>query len=161
MFIDDHTGTLFRNKMSLQCKPSESFDALLDNVNIFSTMVKIAPLKVQSKSCKYKAPWRNTTAVQLQRTECWKADDTKSKFTFITKYEKICYTFIINLYATLDSPFSPASPTITKFCSPPLTNPPTQLAPELVSAEKSNELAFFLITKMHNIRLVISISNST
>ncbi|KAK0135227.1 hypothetical protein N1851_028946 [Merluccius polli] len=137
-YINEYSTALFKNTMLPPPSPC-STDDLVDNFNskIVNVIDVIAPAKVKIISGKQKAPWRKP-----RKENAGKLNASGEKLNFIA--QETFFSNIINrntnnaqtLFATIDR----------------LTNPPTQIPPELLSTQKCKEFASSFTDKIEGIR---------
>ncbi|MPV02308.1 hypothetical protein FVA96_24225, partial [Escherichia coli] len=170
-YINEHTNVLFKNVISslpplIPCHA----DNLVNNFNskILNVIDAIAPVTVKTSSSKQKAPWRKAAVVTAQRRERRKAEriwrNTKLHIHHDIYKERLpAYnldlksareTFFSNIINNNTNKAKTLFETVDR-----LTNPPTQIPPELHSTQKCNEFAFFYTDKIEGIRRAINISN--
>uniref|UniRef100_A0A672KWI2 Reverse transcriptase domain-containing protein n=1 Tax=Sinocyclocheilus grahami TaxID=75366 RepID=A0A672KWI2_SINGR len=150
---------------------ADSVDLLLDSFNskVKNVIDDIAPLKVSRKTGRQKSAWRKSTAVQSMKRQCRKAErmwrKTKLEIHY-SIYKDSLRTFNVELGKARQSFFSNLinsnlNNTRTLFATVErLTNPPNQIASEMLSDSKCNEFASFFSEKINNIRKAISTSPS-
>uniref|UniRef100_A0A672SSK0 Reverse transcriptase domain-containing protein n=1 Tax=Sinocyclocheilus grahami TaxID=75366 RepID=A0A672SSK0_SINGR len=170
--INENTSVLFMEAISLTPSISaDSVDLLLDSFNskVKNVIDDIAPLKVSRKTGRQKSAWRKSTAVQSMKRQCRKAErmwrKTKLEIHY-SIYKDSLRTFNVELGKARQSFFSNLinsnlNNTRTLFATVErLTNPPNQIASEMLSDSKCNEFASFFSEKINNIRKAISTSPS-
>ncbi len=75
--INENTSVLFMKAISLTPSISaDSVDLLLDSFNskVENIIDDIAPIKVSKKTGRQKSSWRKSTAVQIMKRQCRKAE---------------------------------------------------------------------------------------
>uniref|UniRef100_A0A673IYN1 Reverse transcriptase domain-containing protein n=1 Tax=Sinocyclocheilus rhinocerous TaxID=307959 RepID=A0A673IYN1_9TELE len=170
--INENTSVLFMEAISLTPSISaDSVDLLLDSFNskVKNVIDDIAPLKVSRKTGRQKSAWRKSTAVQSMKRQCRKAErmwrKTKLEIHY-SIYKDSLRAFNVELGKARQSFFSNLinsnlNNTRTLFATVErLTNPPSQIASEMLSDSKCNEFASFFSEKINNIRKAISTSPS-
>ena len=171
-YINEDSNVLFKKAISLlpPLNPC-SADDLVENFNlkILKVIDVIAPYKVKTISGKQKAPWRKAASVTAQKKECRKVERIwrKTKLHIhhdIYKESLRAYnldlknareTFFSNIIKTNTNNAKTLFATVDR-----LTNPPTEIPPDLHSTQKCNEFAAFYIDKIEGIRRAINISTS-
>ncbi|KAL2083495.1 hypothetical protein ACEWY4_021268 [Coilia grayii] len=166
--INNGTGLLFEQALShTPSQPSDCADDLMIHFNSRMThiMDNIAPLKTKRVTDNQKAPWKLNPVVKLLKRECRKSERMcrKSKLQIhyqihkemlgkynleISKARQSFFSNIINrninnarvLFSTVEK----------------LTNPSSQLPPELSLVKKCNDFASFFKGKIDKIRLNIA-----
>ncbi|XP_062379523.1 uncharacterized protein LOC134068036 [Sardina pilchardus] len=166
--INDKTSVLFEQALSqTSSNLSDSVEDLLDHFNakMANIMDGIAPLKSKKVKDKQKAPWKQNPAVKLLKRECRKTERKWRKYKLQIHYDihkdmlrtynfEICkarQSFFSNIISRSSNNTRVLFSTVEK-----LTNPPSQLAPELLSTNKCNEFSSFFKGKIDKIRLNIS-----
>ncbi|XP_060775062.1 tubulin beta-1 chain isoform X1 [Neoarius graeffei] len=161
--IKDNTCALFEQALSQNStKMSDSVDDLLEifNLNMTQIMDDIAPFKIKRVNDKQKAPWKQYLAVKLLKRECRKTERKWRKSKLHIHYqihkEMLCnynyeirkarQSFFSNIINRNMNNARVLFSTVEK-----LTNPPPQLAPELLSVNKCNEFASFFKGKIDKI----------
>ncbi|KAK0139813.1 hypothetical protein N1851_023256 [Merluccius polli] len=167
-YINENTSAKFMEAIAMSPTVSaESVDELLDQFNwkISNVMDAVAPIKTKTTLIRKKTPWRNTMMVKALKTECRKAECKwrKTKLQIHHDLYKISLcNFNYELAKARQRHFSEIinkniNNTHTLFAMvDKLTNPPKQIAPELLSTVKCNEFACFFSEKIQSIRLNIS-----
>jgi hypothetical protein len=148
--INDQTSALFEQALSLKSSQLSDSEDLFDHFNakMANIMDDIAPLQFKKVMDKQKAPWRQNPAVKLLKRECRKTERKWRKYKLQIHYEihkemlrtynsEICkarQSFFSNIINRSSNNTRILFSTVDK-----LTNPPSQLAPELLSTNKCNE----------------------
>uniref|UniRef100_A0A3B3HFB5 Reverse transcriptase domain-containing protein n=1 Tax=Oryzias latipes TaxID=8090 RepID=A0A3B3HFB5_ORYLA len=165
--INESTRAQFVEMINPENVSGANVDEMLNSVtsSILNVLDAIAPMKVQLRKHRQKAPWRNDDLVRAQKQQCRRAERKwrKSKLQVhygIYKAELYAYNQI--LCRTRERYFSE----IIGSCSSNsrilfttvnrLTNPPTQLPIELVCTPKCNEFAVFFNDKVQGIKKAIN-----
>ena len=167
-YINENTSAKFIDAIAMSPTVSaESVDELLDKFNwkISNIMDVVAPIKTKTTLIRKKTPWRNTMMVKALKTECRKAECKWRKNKLQIHHDLYKISLSNCNYELLKARQRHFSEIINKNINntrtlfamvDKLTNPPKQIAPELLSTEKCNEFACFFNEKIQSIRLNIN-----